>query len=113
MTPRPVRVEGADDGLIIEWNDGHQSRYPGKFLRLSCQCAECVDEWTRRPRIHEDDIAEDVAIEEGEMVGNYALRFRWSDGHDSGIYSFTYLRGICQCDACRSRSPQEGPTPRV
>lgn len=113
MIPRPTRMEGSEDGLTLEWNDGHQSFYPGKFLRLSCQCAECVDEWTRRPRIHADDIPDDVFIEEGEMVGNYAARFRWSDGHDSGIYSFTYLRGICQCEVCRTRAALEGPPPRL
>jgi DUF971 family protein len=29
------------------------------------------------------------------MVGNYALKIQFSDGHDSGIFSFAYLREIC------------------
>jgi DUF971 family protein len=35
------------------------------------------------------------------VVGRYALSIEWSDGHDSGIYSYTTLRSLCPCDACR------------
>ena len=35
-----------------------------------------------------------------EPVGNYALNFRWSDGHSTGIYTFEYLRKICPCSQC-------------
>ena len=33
-------------------------------------------------------------------VGKYALRFKWTDGHESGIYSWEYLRKVCQCAVC-------------
>jgi DUF971 family protein len=33
-------------------------------------------------------------------VGKYALKFKWTDGHESGIYSWEYLRRVCQCDVC-------------
>jgi DUF971 family protein len=33
-------------------------------------------------------------------VGKYALKFKWSDGHESGIYSWDYLRRVCQCGTC-------------
>ena len=32
---------------------------------------------------------------EVEPVGKYALRFKWNDGHESGIYSWDYLRNVC------------------
>jgi DUF971 family protein len=35
-------------------------------------------------------------------VGNYAVRFIWDDGHDSGMYSWDRLRQMCPCDECRS-----------
>ena len=35
-------------------------------------------------------------------VGRYAISFRWNDGHQSGIYSWDYLRRSCQCGACRA-----------
>jgi DUF971 family protein len=43
-------------------------------------------------------------------VGGYALAIQWFDGHASGIYSFQYLRSLCQCDACRG--PERGALPR-
>ena len=38
---------------------------------------------------------------EAQRVGNYALSFTWGDQHATGIYSFTYLRSLCQCDECK------------
>ena len=35
-----------------------------------------------------------------EGVGNYALAPTWQDGHNTGIYSFRLLRGLCPCDDC-------------
>ena len=43
---------------------------------------------------HFASAAEAPTVSAAEMVGNYALRLRWSDGHDSGIYSFAYLREL-------------------
>ncbi len=34
------------------------------------------------------------------QVGKYALKFKWSDGHESGIYSWEYLRRMCRCAVC-------------
>ncbi|WP_433969588.1 gamma-butyrobetaine hydroxylase-like domain-containing protein [Tunturiibacter gelidiferens] len=36
-------------------------------------------------------------------VGKYALKFKWSDGHESGIYSWDYLRRVCRCDGCMTK----------
>ncbi len=36
-----------------------------------------------------------------EPVGGYAIRIEWSDGHNTGIYSFDHFRKICPCDECR------------
>ena len=36
------------------------------------------------------------------QVGRYAIRFKWSDGHETGIYSWNYLRSVCQCDECKA-----------
>jgi DUF971 family protein len=41
-------------------------------------------------------------------VGNYALGLTWADGHDTGIYSFRWLRRICPCPACGG-SRREAP----
>jgi len=35
------------------------------------------------------------------VVGNYALSIIWGDGHDTGIYSYRWLRQLCACPTCR------------
>ena len=40
-----------------------------------------------------------VSVEE---VGHYAIRIAWSDGHNTGIYSFDHLRKICPCEPCKA-----------
>ena len=45
------------------------------------------------------------------LVGRYAVNIQWSDGHDSGIYSYPTLRGACPCPVCRPETPREEPLP--
>jgi DUF971 family protein len=40
-----------------------------------------------------------------ELVGNYAVRLQWSDGHSSGIYAFSSLRNSCPCKECNPKGP--------
>ena len=49
-----------------------------------------------------------LQLEDIEPVGGYALGLNWFDGHASGIYSFKFLRALCQCSECRAG---EGPLP--
>ena len=46
--------------LGIRWDDGHESIYNVRNLRLACRCAHCVDEWTHEKRIQEELIPVDV-----------------------------------------------------
>jgi len=84
----------------IEWSDGHKGVYPVRHLRLRCPCAACTDEWTGELRIKPDSIPLLIMLKDIEPVGRYALRLKWSDGHDTGIYTFSTLRRLCQCDIC-------------
>ncbi|MHB8586844.1 MAG: P-loop NTPase [Thermoplasmatota archaeon] len=92
----------------IGWSDGHASRYVMRELRGECPCALCVDENTGRRKVTSADVPADVRILSAEPVGRYALRFIWSDGHTTGIYSFRRLLELCECDRCvgmRSKVP--------
>ena len=51
----------------------------------------CVNEWTGEKMLDDGSIPEDMAINSISIVGRYALNFKFSDGHESGIFSFNYL----------------------
>jgi len=42
-----------------------------------------------------------------EAVGNYAIRINWSDGHNSGIYSYEHFRRICPCAECEATGARD------
>jgi ATP-binding protein involved in chromosome partitioning len=105
LTPTQVAQAGPDT-LRIVWNDGHESLYPVRLLRLACRCAHCIDEHTGRPILRPDSVPSDVRPVRISGVGRYALAFAWSDGHDSGIYTFESLRALCPCCA---RTAQASP----
>ena len=92
-TPAEIRQAGTR-ALAIRWQDGHESLYPVRDLRLACACAECVDEWTGAARIDPESIPEDIVPESIHSVGRYAIQIHWSDGHSTGIYSFERLREL-------------------
>lgn len=89
-----------DKELLISWDDGHRSLYRFDYLRLNCPCAACCDEWSGKRLVKLDQIPQNIKIQEFAPVGRYAVRFRWSDGHQTGIYGFEFLRKICPCGAC-------------
>ncbi len=91
--PRPVKVDLNSSGdLVVEWDDGKSSGVPARKLRSDCPCASCVDEFTGKKLVVIDRIPEGVRVASMEPVGNYALKIRWSDGHETGIYSWRQLR---------------------
>src|SRR5690606_31971024 len=98
----PAEIGPSEDEqrLRIEWRDGHVSEYESHYLRLNCPCAGCVEEMTGRRLLGPATVSASVYPLEIEYVGRYALRFRWSDGHSTGIYPFEMLRSLCRCASC-------------
>jgi len=95
MTPIPEAIRAVGDTeLLIIWNDGKRQLYPCAGLRFQCPCAGCVDEMTGERRIRLDQVKAGVHALDWKTVGNYAVQFRWSDGHQTGIYSYDYLHQI-------------------
>ena len=95
VEPREIRQEG-DAELHITWGDDEECSYTASELRRACPCAQCVNEWTGQRVLKPEDISDDLSIQDIAIVGRYALNFRWSDGHETGIYSFRYLRQLCE-----------------
>lgn len=98
----PTHIGPTEDGtqLEIRWADGHVSTYHPRYLRLNCPCAGCVDEMTGQRMLVPSMVPEDVYPLEIQYVGRYALNFRWSDNHDTGLYAFETLRALCACKEC-------------
>jgi ATP-binding protein involved in chromosome partitioning len=97
----PFAINRQDDGLLIEWDAGHQGFFPARALRLACPCAACVEEMTGRPMLDPRHVPEDIRPLSLALVGAYGLRIAWSDGHGTGIYTFDRLRDTCPCPRCR------------
>ena len=98
---RPTQLTPFPNGeLGIAWEDGHESYYAGHYLRCACACASCIDEASGRKLLRDDSVPREVQPLEVHPVGNYGISIRWSDGHDTGIYTFERLRELCPCDQC-------------
>jgi DUF971 family protein len=100
---RPVRLDlQRDAALTIAWSDGRVSVYPIAYLRQRSPSAEAKawQEEQRRnplavmPAAMASAAGRPLSAESAELVGKYALRIRFSDGHDTGIYTWPYLREI-------------------
>lgn len=80
-----------DDLLEVAWADGLRARLSGEMLRGWCPCAACQG---HAPGLRFRAPAPGVAIAEVHEVGAYALGIRFTDGHDTGIYSWAFLRRL-------------------
>ncbi len=95
IEPREILQED-DASVRITWADDKVCRYTAPELRRACPCAQCVNEWSGERMVKPDTISDELQISQISVVGRYALSFRWSDGHETGIYSFRFLRGLCE-----------------
>ena len=65
-----------------------------RAIRLACRCANCIEEMSGRPLLDPTSVPDDVQPLRISGVGRYALQISWSDGHDTGIYTFEQLREL-------------------
>lgn len=87
-------IEESDRAISIVWSDGAETAYDAPALRRACPCAGCVNEWTGEKMLRDETISEDLSFSHITVVGRYALNFHFSDRHETGIYSFAYLRKL-------------------
>jgi DUF971 family protein len=111
VTPLKVRVKKTEGtGVESDWHDGHKSSWTFAWLRNACPCATCHEEREqdgRQPGVAKPKPKSLLVMYEPPVrplevlpVGKYAVKFKWSDGHESGIYSWDYLRRVCHCNQC-------------
>ena len=87
-------IEESDSEVSIKWSDDAETRYSAPQLRRICPCASCVNEWTGEKILQSSQVPDDLKFNHISIVGRYALNFHFSDGHDTGIFSFKYLREL-------------------
>lgn len=96
------RVNGSS--LSLEWSDGHNEVVTLLALRDGCPCAGCKGETVLfqeyKPPAPDTSAPGRYALSEVSPVGNYALKLSWEDGHSLGLYTYAYLRSLCECDVC-------------
>ncbi len=90
----PNKIAGSAQELKIEWSDGTTKSWPSFDLRVACFCAHCVSEITGERTLNINNIAPSIEIIGAAPVGNYGLALKFSDGHDTGIYSYEFLQKI-------------------
>ncbi len=87
-------IEESDTEVSVKWTDETGTKYSAAELRRCCPCATCVDEWTGKKILRDESVSEDLTFDHISIVGRYALNFHFSDGHDTGIFSFDYLQKL-------------------
>ena len=117
----PASIQREGSSVVIQWSDGACSKYSPKLLRDACPCATCKEKHGSSLRNPEQNGSGDQEVSDGgttkqplkmilpvlspkearpleilgmRPVGNYAYNISFSDGHDSGIYTFEMLRFI-------------------
>lgn len=89
IRPEDISFDGK---MHIIWKDGAHSIYNYWDLRVACPCAACVNELTGERILDPNSVDPGIHPLSSEYVGSYALRIRWSDHHDTGLFSFKMLR---------------------
>jgi DUF971 family protein len=93
----PKNIQAIGEEIAVAWADGKESYFPMAYLRANSPSAETrgeVDILGNRHGGHGPMDFTGVTVTGWEFVGNYAVRFQFSDGHGTGLYSWDYLREL-------------------
>lgn len=92
----PEAIDVTEEGALrILWPGGPEVTVPAVRMRDACPCAGCVEEGTGRKLLDPATIPADIRPLELRPVGAYAVQIQWSDGHNTGLYSWKTLRDAC------------------
>ncbi len=90
-----LQVIGSE--LAIAWSDGREQYFELETLRRACPCAACAGEpdgviAMAKPQVLYNDRS--FALRRIDRVGGYAIQPLWEDGHQTGLYSYDFLRAL-------------------
>src|SRR6056300_1036020 len=93
MQPTDIKLHRKTGILELKYEDGGIYSLPAEFLRVNSSSAEVRGHGPGQEVLQTGKI--DVKIDNLDAVGNYAIRLHFSDDHNTGIYSWEYLRELC------------------
>ena len=90
--PTELRLKRADKRLEVDFDDGESFQLPAEYLRVESPSAEVQGHGPGQKQLVAG--RRHIGILEVEPVGNYAIRIKFDDLHDSGIYTWAYLHEL-------------------
>lgn len=94
ITPVEIKLRRAENLLVLTFYDGSKASLPAEYLRVESPSAEVQGHSPAQRQLVPGK--RHVAITGLEPTGNYAVRLIFSDGHDTGIFSWDYLHRLGQ-----------------
>jgi DUF971 family protein len=92
MIPTEIKLRRASRLLVVSFDDGERFEYPFEYLRVHSPSAEVKGHGPGQERLQTGK--ENVAVTAVEPVGQYAVRLVFDDGHNTGLYTWSYLREL-------------------
>lgn len=97
---RPTNIDIIGPELAIKWDNGSESFIGLEKLRRHCPCASCNGERDIMGNVYKGPnkplTPESFRIVRLNNVGGYALQPQWADGHNTGLYSYDYVRRLAE-----------------
>lgn len=96
MQPLQIKIL-QDQKIFIKWEDGIEFSLPLQSLRRHCPCASChAEKDNESPTYIPLYTFDQLKVESITTVGKYAISIFWKDGHNTGIYEYTFLRKLAE-----------------
>ena len=93
----PLQIQLIGDELALAWSDGKETYLKLEPLRKHCPCAACGGEPDLMGNVARPLVSytpRSFQLREWRIAGGYALQPIWADGHDTGLYTYAYLRRL-------------------
>ncbi len=90
--PSELRFQKDNAELLIRFDDGHDVTIPYELLRVESPSAETKGHGGKAPP--PPTRKRHVGVISADPVGRYALRIHFTDGHNTGLYTWSYLREL-------------------
>lgn len=97
MRLSPLNIQIVGEEIAIAWDDNTESYLPLDFLRRHCPCAGCGGEPDVMGNVEQPEVthtASSFRLRSYQIIGGYALKPTWEDGHNTGLYTFPYLKRL-------------------